>query len=474
MKKSAKNEFLRKLPQVDEVLRIFFENGHTTNTSRTTALRAIQELIRERREELMSAADPSLFGAAFYEITGADITEKCRALNAPTLMPVLNASGIIVHTNLGRAPLSREALREVQSVACCYSNLEFNLAAGQRGSRAEHIEELLVQLTGAEAAFAVNNNAAAVLLSLAALARGADVLVSRGELVEIGGSFRIPDVMEQSGARLVEVGTTNRTHVSDYRSAITGETGLLFKAHPSNYRILGFTADVGLAELVRLGSEHALPVLFDLGSGCVVDTALTGLTDEITVQQAVKTGADIVTFSGDKLFGGPQAGIIVGKKAFVDRIRRHPLARALRIDKLTLAALSATLRTYVLEPENIASIPVLAMLTASQEDLRIRARAVAESVKQVLPAGAVTAEQDFSQVGGGSCPLEELPTWVVSIDPRPMLPNRCDGLLRAGAPPVVCRISKDRVLFDMRTILPHEDDLLSACLQAVFRAKTIS
>jgi len=470
MKKSAKNEFLRKLPQVDEVLRIFSDSGLFTHISRTTVLRAVQDLIREGREQLMSAFDPSLLDESFYEITSADITAKCRALNMPSLQHVLNASGIIVHTNLGRSPLSRQAQQEVQSVACCYSNLEFNLASGQRGSRAEHIEELLIQLTGAEAGFAVNNNAAAVLLCLAALARGTDVLVSRGELVEIGGSFRIPDVMEQSGARLVEVGTTNRTHAADYRSAITGATGLLFKAHPSNYRILGFTSDVGLAELVRLGSEQALPVLFDLGSGCVVDAALLGLSGEIMVQQAVKTGADIITFSGDKLFGGPQAGIIVGKKACVDRIRTHPLARALRIDKLTLAALSATLRTYVLEPENIASIPVMAMLTASQEDLRIRALAVAEAVKPHLPAGAVTVEQDFSQVGGGSCPLEDLPTWVVCIDPRPKVPNRCDALLRAGAPPVVCRISKDRVLFDMRTILPHEDGLLSACLRAAFSA----
>ncbi len=469
MEKSAKNEFLRKLPQVDEVLRIFSETGLPPHTSRTTVLRAAQDLIRERRSQLLSADDPSLFDTAFYEITRTDIAAKCRALTAPSLIHVLNASGIIVHTNLGRSPLSREAQQEVQSVACCYSNLEFNLAAGRRGSRSEHIEELLVKLTGAEAGFAVNNNAAAVLLCLAALARGADVLVSRGELVEIGGSFRIPDIMEQSGARLVEVGATNRTHAADYRTAITSATGLLFKAHPSNYRILGFTADVGLEELVALGHEHGLPVLFDLGSGCVVDAALLGLSGEMTVQQAVKTGADIITFSGDKLFGGPQAGIIVGKKDCVELIRNHPLARALRIDKLTLAALSATLRTYVLDPENIASIPVMAMLTACPEDLKKRAVGVAEAIQPVLPAGAVTVEQDFSQVGGGSCPLEELPTWVVSIDPRPLLPNRCDELLRAGAPPVVCRISKDRVIFDMRTLLPEEDVMLTVCIRAVFR-----
>ncbi len=466
MKRSDKNAFFRKLPQVDEILR---RAGLPPQVSRPAALRAAQSLLQERREKIMAAEDPALLGPALYEITVADILGKCRTLTAAPLKRVLNASGIVVHTNLGRSPLSRRALEQVQEAACCYTNLEFDLAEGARGARSAHIEELLVQLTGAEAAFAVNNNAAAVLLCLAALARGADVLVSRGELVEIGGSFRIPDVMEQSGARLVEVGTTNRTHLADYEGAITEKTALLFKAHPSNYRILGFTADVGLAELVELGHARGLPVVFDLGSGCVADPGLLGLAGEITAQQAVRTGAGIVTFSGDKLFGGPQAGIIAGKKQWVERARKHPLARALRIDKLTLAALAATLQTYVFQPDEIASIPVIAMLTARPDDLERRAHGVAAAVSSAYPDGAVTVEPGFSQVGGGSCPLQDLPTWAVCIDPRPMQPDFYEKLLRGGSPPVVCRISRDRMLFDMRTILPEEDETLAGCIRDLRR-----
>ena len=460
---------MRKLPSVDQVMRRFSADELPAGMPRTTVLRAVQKLAMERREQLLAAEDPAQFPESFYNISSSDIVGKCADMHAPSLRRVINASGIIVHTNLGRAPLSRDALQEVMDVAGCYSNLEFNLAAGERGSRSEHVEGLLQTLTGAEAGFVVNNNAAAVLLCLAAVARGADVLVSRGELIEIGGSFRIPDVMEQSGARLVEVGTTNRTYVSDYLNAITGQTGLLFKAHPSNYRIMGFTAAAGLDEIAELGRQHAIPVLFDMGSGCVVDPGLLGLRDEMTVQEAVKSGVDIITFSGDKLLGGPQAGIIVGRRAYVDRIRKHPLARAVRIDKLTLAALDATLRTYVLAPENITSIPVMAMLMARSDVLKKRALGIAAALKPLAPEGTVSVEQAVSQVGGGSCPLQELPTWVVSINPQPLLPNRVDELLRAGMPPVVCRISKDRVILDVRTVLPEEDGLLPECLQKVFR-----
>jgi L-seryl-tRNA(Ser) seleniumtransferase len=370
---------------------------------------------------------------------------------------VINATGVILHTNLGRAPLSRAARRAVEAVAVGYSNLELDLARGTRGQRDAHVDELLRHLTGAEAGLVVNNNAAAVLLALTCMARRKEVLISRGQLVEIGGGFRLPEVMRQSGARLVEVGTTNRTHRHDFVEAISERTALILCAHHSNFRIVGYTTEPGLAELVGLGREHGLPVLHDLGSGALLDTAAFGLAHEPTVQESLQAGAAVVAFSGDKLLGGPQAGILVGKSEYVERMRRHPLARAARADKLCLAGLSATLAHY-LRDEAIQEVPIWQMIAVSPEELRRRA----EGWRERLGQGEVIAGR--SAVGGGSLPEETLPSWLLALAPRKA--NDLAAQLRAQDPPVVARVEDKRLLFDPRTVLPEQEEGLLRSLRA--------
>jgi len=381
---------------------------------------------------------------------------------------VINATGVVLHTNLGRAPLSAEALRNLVEVAGGYSNLEFNLETGERGSRYEHVEDLLCRISGAESALVVNNNAGAVLLALNTLAEGKEVIVSRGQLVEIGGSFRIPDVMRKSGARLVEVGTTNRTHPGDYERAITAETALLLKVHASNFRILGFTAEVSLKDLVALAGARGLPVMEDLGSGCFVDLSAYGIEHEPTVQEAVQAGADVVTFSGDKLLGGPQAGIILGKKKFIDPIKKNPLNRALRIDKLTLAGMEATLKIYLDPSRVIKALPALGMMTWPAEEVKKRAGRFRRKVGRELPAGyQVTLREDSSQVGGGALPLQALPTWVVAIRPLLLSAASLEERLRKSDPPVIARVKEEEVLLDLRTVAGEEE---AALLEAVKKA----
>jgi len=373
---------------------------------------------------------------------------------------------VIVHTNLGRSLLPVSAMNMLISVGSGYSNLELNLDTGKRGSRYHHVDSLLCELTGAESALVVNNNAAAVLLALETMARGREVVVSRGQLVEIGGSFRIPDIMRRSGAKLVEVGTTNRTHLHDYQAAVTGETGLLLRVHCSNYRIIGFTSEVTNAELVQLGKAHDIPVMEDLGSGCLVDLSRFGLAKEPTVQEVVASGVDIVTFSGDKLLGGPQAGIIVGKKKIIEQIKNNPLTRALRIDKLTLAALESVLRLYLDESQALREIPTLAMIAASAEIVHKRACGFFEQCTGLMAhRGAFAVVRASSQVGGGAMPEQNLDSWAVAVRPTALKVSLLERRLRQAPFPVIARMEEDRLLLDMRTIADEEIAPLIASLQ---------
>ena len=386
----------------------------------------------------------------------------------PTLRKVVNGAGIVIHTNLGRAPLSRAVASALNDAAYGYSTLEYNLATGERGSRLEHVAGLLRELTGAEGALVVNNNAAALLLALTTLGSGREGIVSRGELVEIGGAFRIPDIMGQSGVILREVGATNRTHLRDYEAAISPATGLLLKVHPSNFAMVGFTAEVSPADLVRLGRKHSLPVMVDAGSGCLIDLTRFGISGEPMVREFICAGVDLVTFSGDKLLGGPQAGIIVGKEEFLRPMRNHPLLRALRLDKLTLAALEGTLRLYQDERQALAEIPVLRMLTLSAAELRSRGRKLLRKLRQLLPAGVSLELMDgVSHPGGGSYPLLSLPTTLLLISCQGISPQEIEERFRRAPVPVIGRISSGRFLLDLRTLQEEESPYLIAALRTL-------
>ncbi len=393
----------------------------------------------------------------------------CQPLLHPSLRKVINASGTLLHTNLGRAPLAREALEAIQSVAEGYSTLEMDMETGQRGERHSHVERLLIQLTGAEAALVVNNNAGAVLLALTALGQGHEAIVSRGELVEIGGAFRIPEVMEAGGLQLREVGASNRTHLRDYQQAITEQTKILLKVHTSNYRIVGFTCEVAASELVPLAREKNLVLMEDLGSGMLCDLTRFGLPYEPTVAATVKAGVDVVTFSGDKLLGGPQAGLVVGRKDLIAKIARHPLARALRIDKLTLAALESTLRLYLQPDQALERLPILRMFNADPQAQKLRCQQLVERLQaEELPL-SVTLVEDFCRVGGGSMPLVELPDWAVAINSATLSADTLARRLRSFSPAVVARVQNDSLLVNLRAVADEEDDLLTQLLLAAIR-----
>ncbi|MDI3280740.1 MAG: L-seryl-tRNA(Sec) selenium transferase [Bacillota bacterium] len=455
----------RQIPSINELLSRPEVQALLDRWPRAAVVLALRDLTAELRSELQAAAagggKESEGGAAALRVLedGAALSaELVRRLTARNLRRVINATGVVLHTNLGRAPLPREALAALEEVGLYYSNLEYDLEAGGRGSRHAHVEQLLCRLTGAEAALVVNNNAAAVLLCLDTLARGREVIVSRGELVEIGGSFRIPEVMARTGARLVEVGTTNKTYPRDYEEAITGETALLLKVHPSNFRVVGFTREVAREELVEIGHRHGLPVMEDLGSGVLVDLAPFGLPPEPTVQKSVAAGLDLVTFSGDKLLGGPQAGIIVGRADLVSRLARNPLARALRIDKLTLAALEATLRLYLTPELALQRIPTLALLAEPEDKVRARAEELARLLRAGGAEGLAEVEvvADPSEAGGGALPTAHLAGWAVALSPRKERVEEVERRLRAGSPPVVARIQQDRLFLHLRTVRAEE------------------
>lgn len=463
-----KQDLLRRLPKVDDLLKHPSVVELLAGNPRRVVVDAVRASVDAARIEIDVASRledaSSIVEAASL---AADAARIIADVMNPSLRRVVNATGVVVHTNLGRSILPEAAIEAVVEVAKAYSNTEFDVETGKRGSRHDHIEKLLCRLTGAEAALAVNNNAAAVLLALSALAKGKEVVISRGQLVEIGGSFRIPDVMRQSGAKLREVGATNKTHVADYRAAVTEKTGLIMRAHPSNFQVVGFAAEVGLAEMVAVAREYELPVLNDLGSGVMVDITVVGLPDEPTVQASVAAGIDVTTFSGDKLLGGPQAGIAVGKKAFIDKMKKHPLARAVRIDKMTLAALEATLKIYFDEGAAAREIPTLAMLYAPLEELKLRADALAIRAGQAAGDSIiVTSEEDTSKAGGGALPLAELPTAVVVLRPRAISVNKLEKALRGYTTPIIGRIKDGRLLLDLRTILPRDEDDIVAAMAA--------
>jgi len=421
------------------------------------ALRAAQGALREA----------ILRGEAVADMEAAALVHAERYLEAstqPTLRPVINATGVVLHTNLGRAPLSDAVLEAMRAVGEGYSNLEFDLAAGERGSRYVHAEALLCRLTGAEAALVVNNNAGAVLLVLAALAAGREVIISRGQLVEIGGGFRIPEVMAQSGARLVEVGTTNRTYLRDYEAALSEHTAALMRVHTSNFRLSGFVAQPALRDLVDLAHRKGVWLFDDLGSGTLLDTAPLGLAHEPMVQESLEAGADIVTFSGDKLLGGPQAGFILGRRDLIERLRRFPLTRALRVDKTTLAGIQANLLHY-LKGEALREIPIWRMLSLSAEALQERAEAF---LLALGPLGARCALwPGRSMIGGGSLPEESLPTTLIALPPGEAEAQA--RALRLGRPAVVARIAEGRVVLDLRTVLPKEEAALRERLREIIK-----
>lgn len=387
---------------------------------------------------------------------------------SPRFRRVINATGTVLHTNLGRAPLPEHAIRAISQTAQAYSNLEFNLDLGHRGHRSDHLNDLLVKLTGAEAGFAVNNNAGAVMLALASIAQGREVIVSRGELIEIGGGFRIPDVMTASGAILKEVGTTNRTHLKDYQSALNEHTGLIFKAHWSNFTMSGFTHSVTVNDLMEIGRSHSIPVMYDLGSGCMIDGSAFGW-HTITVSESIRMGLDLVTFSGDKLLGGPQAGILCGRKDIIAKAAAHPLARALRIDKLSLAALESTLRLY-LEPRRAwADIPVLRMLSQSESELRTRVKRWRKRLKISNEQLSVTVHRDMALVGGGALPGIMLPTCGVILKSNRFSSAKLLSLLRAAPIPIIARIKDNEVFLDFRTIQIQEEADLIVVLKSLIK-----
>lgn len=461
---------LKSIPKVDRILQLDTIRGLLDSRPRPVVLAAIRAVLAEMRQ---AALEGNVAPEELTEQTVARrVVQTCEDLCAASLRRVINGTGVVIHTNLGRSLLTDAAKEQLLESAFSYTNLELDLATGERGSRYSHVEGLLCELTGAEAALVVNNNAAAVLLALASLASGREVVVSRGELVEIGGSFRIPEVMAQSGALLREVGTTNRTHIRDYREALSQETGLLLKVHPSNFAVMGFVAAVETDELVAVGREVGIPMMADLGSGSLVDLSPLLGCHEPTVQELVRAGVDIITFSGDKLLGGPQAGIIVGKRQWLAPLRRHPLLRALRIDKLTLAALEATLRIYRDERRALSEIPTLRLLTASTADLSRRGRRLLSRLRRVLPHEVKVALQEgHSQVGGGALPLLHLPTVLISVEAEGMSPGDVEKALRGSPIPVLGRIHKGKFLLDLRTILDNDLSSLAAGLAALAKKK---
>lgn len=444
---------LRDLPSVDQLLQDAQVQEWIVAYGRPLTVEAIRSSLSQARARFAQIGALPDLGAILQE--AQNILEKW---TAPTLLPVINATGVVLHTNLGRAPLSRAALLAAQSVSAGYSTLEYDLEKGRRGSRLIHAEALLQRLTGAEAALVVNNNAAAVLLVLTALARRRGVVIARSQLVEIGGGFRVPEVMKQSGARLIEIGATNRVHLSDYEAALEEKPALILRAHRSNFRLIGFTSEPELSEISGVARQAGIPLVDDLGSGALLDTSRFGLGHEPMAQESLAAGADLVCFSGDKLLGGPQAGIILGRAELVARLKKHPLARAVRADKLCLAALSATLLHYV-KDEAEREIPIWRMIAAPLESLRERAAAWAAALGQ----GEVL--QGESTVGGGSLPGETLPTYLLAL--RVKKPDRILALLRRQRPPIIARLEEERLVLDPRTVLPEQErDLLSG-VQAV-------
>lgn len=458
-------QLLRAIPSVESLLQDPAVSHFTQQVSRSVLRDHVRRAVEQVRAQILAGrvyGQPEDVRADIHQYLRQQLTEA----TIPSLRPVINATGVVIHTNLGRAPLAAEAIDAIRSVAQGYSNLEYDLAAGRRGRREVHAEKVLTQLLGCEAAVVVNNNAAAVLLILNTLAEGGEVIVSRGELIEIGGSFRIPEIMAKSGAVLREVGTTNRTRLADYEQAINERTRLLLRVHRSNFRITGFTEQPTRQQLVELGRKYRLPCVEDLGSGCLVDLSPWGIKDEPLVQDSLRAGIDVCSFSGDKLLGGPQAGVIVGRQDLIERLRHNPLMRALRPDKLTYAALEATLRVYA-RGQEVEQIPTLHMLSQSVAQLRRRAQrfiqrarhACSDRIRFQLKSG-------LSVSGGGSAPDSHLKTVLIVLEST-LATDELERRLRAFEPPIISRIEDDHVVFDLRTVRPEEDTILLSALQSI-------
>jgi len=470
MSRKSWEQGLRLLPSVDKVLRDDRVAELLAGYPRSVVVEAVRNSLAGERRRILEGTPvkEEMDENGYLDLIALKTVATVHLSACSNLRPVINATGVILHTNLGRALLSENARRAVYEIASSYSNLELELTTGRRGSRYAPLEPVLTSLTGAEAALVVNNNAAAVLLALSTLAKEREVVVSRGQLVEIGGSFRIPEVMAQSGARLVEVGTTNKTYPDDYRKAINEHTALLLHVHTSNYRIIGFTRETTIKELVEIGRAFSLPVMSDLGSGSVVDLSRYGLPGEPTVQEIVAAGPDVITFSGDKLLGGPQAGIIVGRRYYIDKMKRNPLLRAIRVDKMTVAALGATLQEYLDEERAVEVLPNLQMLTASVSILEEKAVSLAGLVRDALENKAeVEVGKGFSAVGGGAMPAADLPTAVVKISPRTISAGDMQAALMRGEPAVISRVQGGRLILDVRTVRDSELSALAAAIGKV-------
>jgi L-seryl-tRNA(Ser) seleniumtransferase len=467
VKAPPKNQLYRQLPSVDELLRqpeiaaLIEREGHPAVTE---AARSVLEALRQ--EIASGELDAKSVELAAGGLASA-VERRLRQSLAPSLRPVINATGVILHTNLGRAPLAEAAIARIREIAGVYSNLEFDIASGERGKRDVHIERLTSRLLNQDglsdiATVVVNNNAAAVLLSLNTLAEGGEVIVSRGELVEIGGSFRIPDVMSKSGAVLREVGTTNRTRLADYEKAINERTRLLLRVHRSNFQIVGFTEQPELTDLVGLARKHKLPVMEDLGSGAMLDLRSVGVSGEPSVWDSLRAGVDVVTYSGDKLLGGPQAGLISGRRELVARIRANPLFRALRVDKLTYAALEATLLAYLKQDHD--TFPALRMMRLKKQEIGDRAEALAGRLRAKTHGLEVATIDGVSVIGGGAAPGATLPTLLLAVTCKSRSADELAARLRAHQPPVVTRVEQGRVLIDLRTVFPEQDEIIAQAL----------
>jgi L-seryl-tRNA(Ser) seleniumtransferase len=453
-----RKEMLKKLPKIDEIILLLEKQDIYSLAPRDIVIATCRTVVQNLRKKIMEAKEKDLPKFSLDLASAVvEVERLIKGLYRYSLRRVVNATGVILHTNLGRAPLCPEALQRIMEVGSSYSNLEFDLAKGERGQRYDHVSSLICALTGAEDALIVNNNAAAVLLVLNTLAEKKEAIVSRGELIEIGGEFRIPEIMKKSASKLREVGTTNRTRLGDYEKAVNDKTGLIMKVHTSNFRIVGFTEEADIESLVALGKSCGIPVMDDLGSGCLVDLEKYGLQHEPTVRETVATGIDVVTFSGDKLLGGPQAGIIVGKKDVLANIKKNPLNRALRIDKFTLAALEATLMHYLRPTDAVKKLKSLKALTESVTAVKKRAeKLIAKLQNEKFDSLKFTLREDFAAAGGGSLPTQQIPTILVAIKNKKITASKMEEKLRKLEVPIIVRVDKDEILLDLRTVA--EDD----------------
>ncbi len=455
-----KKELYRKIPKVDSMIEKKEFKDYLKKIDQKIVVGIIRKYLDGLRSEISSSDDLKKLEKSIENIDKT-ILDRLDSIYSSNLKRVINCTGVVVHTNLGRSVLSEDIFNEIKDILTHYTNLEYDLSKGERGSRYNIVEDVICLLTGAEAALVVNNNAAAVILALNTLSSGKEAIVSRGELVEIGGSFRIPEVMRMGGAELVEVGTTNRTHLVDFENAISENTGVILKVHTSNYKVIGFSKNVDSADLVKLGKERDIIVMEDLGSGTMVDLSKFNIAYEPTVHECVKKGVDVVTFSGDKLLGGPQAGIILGNKELVGRMKKNQLTRALRVDKFTLASLESVCRKYLLESKALKEIPTLRMIIQPEEEIKFKAEKLYKMIKDKNPSANVKTEKCKSKIGGGSLPEELLDSYAVALYPDKTNASRIDREFRSLEIPIVARINEDRVILDMRTVFDDDYEIIA-------------